>query len=60
MEIAADLMIVSEAWEEDGVVHLVAWLPDIDPEKRSLKLKRKRITYDPLAGRIIEIRDAQA
>jgi hypothetical protein len=46
MGILADLMIVSEVWRENGKIHILAWIPDVDPESKSLRYRRKHIVYD--------------
>ena len=52
----AELMIVSELWFEDSKVHIVAWVPDVDPKSRRMIYTRKRIVYDLESGRV-EIRN---
>lgn len=60
MDILADMIIISEVWREDGILHIIAWVPDIDPVKRSFVYKRKHILYNESVGKIIEIRDETA
>ena len=57
MESLIDLMIVSELWREDGLVHIVAWVPDIVGGKP--RYKRKHIVYDLAGRRIVSVRDAE-
>ncbi len=58
METLAELMIVSEAWVEDGFVHIVAWIPDIVNGKP--RYRRKHVVYDTWRDTIVSIRDAEA
>jgi len=58
MNIVSDLMIVSQIWVEDNKAYLVAWLPDIDPQK-GLTYVRKKIVYDLENNQLVEIRDLQ-
>jgi len=58
METLAELMIVSEAWVEDGLVHIVAWIPDMVNGKP--RYRRKHVVYDAQRDTIVSIRDAEA
>ena len=57
MESLLDMMIVSELWREDGLVHVVAWVPDIVDGKP--RYKRKHIVYDVAGRRVVSVRDAE-
>ncbi len=56
MDILSDLMVVSQLWIEDNKAHIIAWMPDIDPQK-DLKYVQKRMVYDLDNDQLIEIRD---
>ena len=56
MGFLVDMIIVSEVWRENGKLHIVAWIPDIDPARHTLTYRRKHIVYDEAAGRILEMR----
>ncbi|MCE4600479.1 MAG: hypothetical protein F7C38_02800 [Desulfurococcales archaeon] len=58
MDIASELMIISQLWIEDGRANVIVWMPDIDPQK-GLKYVQKKIVYDLENDQIIEIRDVQ-
>ncbi len=58
MDLASDLMIISQLWIEDNRANIIVWMPDIHPEK-GLKYARKKIVYDLENDQIIEIRDLQ-
>ena len=58
MDIASDLMIISQLWLEDNKANIIVWMPDIDPQK-GLKYVQKKIVYDIENDQIIEIRDLQ-
>jgi len=60
MRLLTNMMIVSEAWRENNTVHIVAWIPDIDPRERTLAYKKKHILYDESAGQVIAVRDEAA
>ncbi|NPA05194.1 MAG: hypothetical protein GXO09_03780 [Crenarchaeota archaeon] len=55
MSMLSELMIVSEMWEENGKINIIAWIPDI--EKGVLKYRKKHIIYDPASKRIQCIKD---
>ena len=58
MDLASELMIISQLWIEDNKVNIIAWIPDMDSQK-GLKYVQKKIVYDLESDQIIEIRDLQ-
>jgi hypothetical protein len=56
METLLDLMIVSEVWSEDGVVHVLAWIPDIEEGRPRYRLKH--IVYDASRRRVVRVVNA--
>ena len=57
METLIDLMIISEVWEENGYVHVIAWVPDLVEGKP--KYRRKHIIYDIVGKRIVKVIEAE-
>ena len=57
METLVDLMIISELWEEDEVLHVIAWIPDL--ENGRPRYHRKHIVYDKSAKKIVRIKDLE-
>lgn len=58
MDLASELMVISQLWVEGNKVNIIVWMPDIDPQK-GLKYVQKKIVYDLENDQIIEIRDLQ-
>ena len=58
MEMLAELVVISQLWFEDNVIHIIAWVPDIDPQER-IRYVKKKIVYDLERDQLIEMRDLQ-
>jgi len=48
----SELMIVSEFWFKDSDVHLIAWIPDINPKTSKPEYAKKHIVYNVEANTI--------
>lgn len=57
METLIDLMIISEVWEENGYIHVIAWIPDLVEGKP--RYRRKHIVYDVAGKRIVRVIEAE-
>ena len=57
METLIDLMIISEVWEENGYIHVIAWVPDLVEGKP--RYRKKHIVYDVADKRIVGMIEAE-
>ena len=57
METLVDLMIISEVWEENGYIHVIAWVPDLVEGKP--RYRKKHIIYDASGKRIVKVIEAE-
>ena len=57
METLIDLMIISEVWEENGYIHVIAWVPDLVEGKP--RYRKKHIVYDVADKRIVRMIEAE-
>lgn len=57
METLIDLMIISEVWEENGYIHVIAWVPDLVEGKP--RYRKKHIVYDVADKRIVRMMEAE-
>ncbi len=57
METLIDLRIISEVWEENGYIHVIAWVPDLVEGKP--RYRRKHIVYDVAGKRIVRVIEAE-
>ncbi|MET1160123.1 MAG: hypothetical protein ABWW65_04100 [Thermoprotei archaeon] len=56
MSLLSEFIIISEMWSEDSRVNIIAWIPDMSPEKGLVYVKKK-IIYDVKNDQLIEIKE---